>query len=97
MKNIANVMENPEVKDFFKKYFKDWTDVKSMVMLMKVYEKLDENFDDLNGYQKLALLYEIIGDSKSRQHVCESMTNWVDKTSCVCSREKNLLDNQPDL
>jgi hypothetical protein len=76
MKNIANVMENPEFAKFFDTYFQDWNDVKSIVMLMKVYQKLHIHFGDLNGYQRLAMVYEAMGNSKTRQLICENTTKW---------------------
>lgn len=77
LKDISNVMEHPEFQNFFKTYFTDWLSVKSIMMLMKIYEKLNDDFSDLNGYQRLALVYELMGDSDSRGKVADGISEWV--------------------
>lgn len=47
-------------------YFRECTSAQAMVMLMKIYEQLTDNFQGLNGYQILAMVYDIIGDSKMK-------------------------------
>jgi len=85
MKDISNVMEHQEFKNFFELYFKDWTSVKAMVMLIKVYEQLNDNFEDLNGHQRLAMVYDIIGDSDLRPSVVSKMSEWIEREE----QEKN--------
>ena len=76
MKDLANVMEHPEFKDFFGKYFTDWTSTQSMLMLMKVYESMHAEFPDMNGFHRLALVDTIIHNSRTRKEVVKVMKEW---------------------
>jgi len=66
MRDIGTVMEHPEFKQFFHRYFSDWDDARAMFMLMKVYSKVSETYPTLNGLEKVALLYELISNSDVR-------------------------------
>lgn len=81
-RNIVNVMEHPEFKEFFKNYFQDWTNTKTILMFMKLYEAIEKESNiPLTGYQKLAILDDIINDRQIRQKVVAEMNK-------LCSDEK---------
>jgi hypothetical protein len=71
--SLSNIMEHPEYKDFFGKYIKDWTDVKTVMMFIKLYESIGYNCkqdaQELNGYHKLSILKNIMSDSKLRRTI----------------------------
>ena len=77
MRDIGTMMEHPEFKKFFDRYFDDWSDATTMIMLLKVYQKLADEFPELNGYERLALVHELIGRSPTRQFIVENMQDWV--------------------
>lgn len=43
LRNVMNVMEHPEFKKFFDKYFKDWETIKILIMFMKVYNSIGDS------------------------------------------------------
>ena len=36
-KDLINIMNNSEFKQFYNKYFNDWSDIQAMVFFMKLY------------------------------------------------------------
>jgi hypothetical protein len=81
-RSLTNVMEHPEFRNFFSTYIKDWSDVKTISMFMKLYEQIEKNNNfNISNYQKLAIIKEIIGDSKTRKQVVDNMTVSIDKES----------------
>jgi hypothetical protein len=70
MRDIANLMEHPVVEDFANRYFKDEHDAEAMIKMLLTYHKL-KNCDkkSLSPYQKVAFLYELMGNRASRQKI----------------------------
>jgi hypothetical protein len=88
-KDLANVMEHPEFKKFFNKYFESSGDAEAILMMMKVYQKLDE-VPGITPYQKVAAVDALYKDSNMRQKIIERFRDWR-------SQSDNLLeDNNSD-
>jgi hypothetical protein len=61
LEDLVNFMENPLSKSFYQKYMKDSETLSQMCDLLFLYEKIDpKDTHELNGFQKIALLMEII-------------------------------------
>jgi hypothetical protein len=61
LEDIAQFMEHPLCREFYNKYMKNSETLDKMLDLLFFYEHIDNNdYIGLNGYQKLALLMEII-------------------------------------
>ena len=73
MRKLSNLMEHPEYKDFLKEHFDTWENIQIFMMFYKVYEKLTNEFPDLNGYQKISLLTSLINTSKTRRLICKEI------------------------
>lgn len=74
-RTIANVMEHPEFRNFFKKYFSEWDNVKTVLMFLKIYEEIEKVSPiELNGYQKLSILDAIMKDRELRREICREVT-----------------------
>ncbi len=73
MRKLSNLMEHPEYKDFLKEHFDTWENIQIFMMFYKVYEKLTDEFPDLNGYQKISLLTSLINTSKTRRLICKEI------------------------
>ena len=39
--DLVKLMRNPEFKDFYDRYFRDWNDIQSMVFFMKLYSSVE--------------------------------------------------------
>lgn len=73
MRKLSNLMEHPEYKDFLKEHFDTWENIQIFMMFYKVYEKMTNEFPDLNGYQKISLLTSLISTSKTRRLICKEI------------------------
>jgi len=79
-KSIANVMEHPEFRDFYDKYFSDVHSVKTIILFLKIYEGIEKNCPyKLSGYQKLAILDNCINDSDMRYTLIQKFHNNIER------------------
>lgn len=61
LEDIAQFMEHPMCREFYEKYMKNSETLEKMLDMLFLYEKIDTNtYINLNGFQKVALLMEII-------------------------------------
>lgn len=69
-KAIANLMEHPEFREFYNKYFCDTHNIKTIIMFLKLYEEIEKHsLTPLNGYQKIYILDKIMKDSELRRKI----------------------------
>ena len=80
-KSLANVMEHPEFKSFFDKYFENPTEAQTMLMFMKICQKITENDPDASPYEKLALVNKIMKDREFRPVVVGKFLDWFGRVS----------------
>ena len=75
-RTIANCMEHPEFRKLFDKHFSDWDKVKNILMFLKVYQEIEKTSPvELNGYQKLSVLDNIMRDRELRRNICQEVNN----------------------
>ena len=74
---ITDIMERPEFMEVYNKYFNNWSDVKTYVMFMKIYGEITKRVPNLNGYQKLSILTDIIDNTNTRKVTCDTMHNFI--------------------
>ena len=80
-RNIVNVMEHPEFREFFDTHFSTWEDTKLMLMFMKLYKDIEQTSPvELNGYQKLSIIDTIMKDRDLRRQLCEQTTKYYRNT-----------------
>ncbi len=46
--DLSRLMENEEFKSFFNKYFTNWTEIKSNVMFMNLYQEIKNKYKEIN-------------------------------------------------
>ena len=74
---IANCLEHPEFRKLFDKHFDTWDNIHVIVMIMKLYDEIGKASPvELNGYQKLSILDNIMKDGQFRQEICRQFINW---------------------
>lgn len=92
MRDIATIMEHPEFKDFFGKYFNDSTDVQAMLLMMKVYQAIPSD----DPFEKIAVLHEAMQTSDVRTMIMDSFKNWrLMDTSNEPNHQTNQLTDNP--
>jgi len=82
MKELIDIMENPQFKDFFDKHFNNWDDIHTVTILMLSIKYIDDYNDiyntsnkNLNKFQKIGLLDNILSDSKQRKLLFQHFTH----------------------
>jgi 2C-methyl-D-erythritol 2,4-cyclodiphosphate synthase len=77
LSHVGDIMEDETFRTFFKKYFDDWDDVVSAVMLMKTYYILSEKNKGLRKDVKVEALREYMRDSDFRHNLANSMCEFM--------------------
>jgi hypothetical protein len=80
MKDVAMVMEHPEFKAIYTKYFSDFNSLKTFVALLKTYEIVSSRISsqDVNAYHRIALVKKVIEEQPEvRRQIATSMARWV--------------------
>lgn len=82
MKELIDIMENPQFKDFFDKHFNNWDDIHTVTILMLSIKYIDDynhiyntSNKNLNKFQKIGLLDNILSDSKQRKLLFQHFTH----------------------
>jgi len=44
-KDLIGIMKNTDFKNFYSKYFKDWTDIQTMIFYMKLYTTIEYEYN----------------------------------------------------
>ena len=89
--NISELMANKIFRTFYSKYMNNWQDIKTMIMLMKVYESFEEfvnlHIQGLPHNDKqdiLACMTEkAFNNSDFRENICERMQEFIDGNNQV--------------
>jgi hypothetical protein len=85
MSKLGKLMNDPNFKQFFVEYFKDWTDVKTSIMLMKTYAFIDDEYYKNTGVKMapeevINILKKMIQDKECRQFLVEEMSEFIKDT-----------------
>lgn len=85
-RDLANLMESPEGKNFVEKYFKSGSDTKTAMMFIKTYELLKDKYEEvhnseLNKFITIYMLKEAISHGEFRhQMVTKTLGFFEDKS-----------------
>lgn len=86
MDKLNEIMSDPQFKTFFNKYFQNWTDIKTTIMLMKTYYFIDEEYTKRTG-KKMAgdeiseVLKKMIQDTHCRKLIVDEMDQFMGEKS----------------
>lgn len=77
------VMSNDDFRSFYDNYFKDFTDIKVVILYMKLYETIQIEYKERNGIpiKKEFLAYmikELMNNSESRKYIYQAFYNFTD-------------------
>jgi len=78
--DLNKIMENEMFKTFYDKYFNDYTDIKVILMYMKLYENIKEEYYNKNGINietelLVFLMKELMINNKSRKKIINKFNN----------------------
>lgn len=86
-RNIATVMEDPEFRNFYTKYMDDLVSIRTIMMFLKLYEKIEKKSKiQLTPYQKIFVLDQIMRNGKIRENMAKYIMKW---SSDSFSNDKN--------
>jgi len=81
LKDVAMVMEHPEFKAIYDKYFSDFNSLKTFVALLKTYEIVSTHIspkEEINAYHRIALVKKLLEEQPEvRRQIADSMASWV--------------------
>ena len=92
-KYFKSLMRNVEFRDFYQNYFKDWSDIQTMIFYMKIYSTVEEIYytkykqnisDELMTY----VLHQIITTTETRKVAVELFKNFKGEKSDIVDRTK---------
>ena len=86
LRDLSNVMEHPMFKDFFNTYFNNPQNSETMLLFMKIYNSIECN----NPYEKLEILFNIIGNTKNREKIITAFSNWKNFNNMLVTDGTNL-------
>lgn len=68
-RDIANLMENKEFREFFDKYSKNHIELDTMIMFMYLYKEIDRRYPQLDKYQKTTAMKQLIDNGECRKFI----------------------------
>lgn len=91
--DFTSLMRNIEFRDFYQNYFKDWSDIQTMIFYMKIYSTVEEIYytkynqnisDELMTY----VLHQIITTTETRKVAVELFKNFKGEKSEIVDSTK---------
>ena len=81
--DLDNIMIDNNFRSFYNTYFKDFTDIKVVILYMKLYETIQIECKEHNGVEieKELLAYmikELMSDNESRKNIYKAFYNFTD-------------------
>jgi hypothetical protein len=81
--NLDTIMNDINFRSFYNTYFKDFTDIKVVLLYMKLYETIQIEYKEHNGVEieRELLAYmikELMSDNDSRKNIYEAFYNFTD-------------------
>lgn len=77
IEQVSQIMENPEFIKIFDKHFDNWDDIKTIIMMMKIYRYVKLHNPDLNQDQMSHIIRTIILNPQSRSIIANQMNEFI--------------------
>lgn len=84
--DLDYIMSDNSFRSFYSKYFKDYTDIKTVLLYMKLYETIQVEYKERHNkdIDKELLAYmmkELMCNENSRKKIVESFNNFIENTN----------------
>lgn len=91
--DFTSLMRNTEFKNFYHNYFKDWSDIQTMIFYMKIYSTIEELYysqykKEISDELMTFTLHKIITTQETRKAAIEIFKNFKGEQSNI---DKNRL------
>jgi len=96
--DLENIMSNNEFKKFYDKYFKNFNDIKVILLYMKLYETIKKEYFEKNNkeIEKELLAYiikHLMMDNITRKMIFKSFNNFSNEESSNNNSILNIFEN----
>ena len=86
--DFTSLMRNIEFKEFYSNYFKDWSDIQTMIFYMKIYSTIENLYfnkykSDISDELMTYLLHKIITTNETRKVAVELFKNFKGEKSDI--------------
>ena len=86
--DFTSLMRNIEFKEFYNNYFKDWSDIQTMIFYMKIYSTIENLYfnkykSDISDELMTYLLHKIITTNETRKVAVELFKNFKGEKSDI--------------
>ena len=76
--DLTRLMENEEFKSFFSKYFTNWTEIKSNVIFMNLYQEIKNKYKEINQQELdksvvIFLIWKMMRSNNIRPFIIRTM------------------------
>ena len=93
--DLENIMSNSEFKEFYDEYFKNFNDIKVILLYMKLYETIQKEYFEKNNkeIEKELLAYiikNLMMDNITRKAIFKSFNTFTDEKSII--NNSSILD-----
>lgn len=98
--DLEFIMSNKLFSSFYKKYFTDFSNIRTIILYMKLYETIQKEYKEKHGYaiEKELLIYiikELMSNSYSRKNVYDAFYKYCDNMNdCKKSSILDIFDNR---
>jgi hypothetical protein len=93
--DLEYIMSNKLFSSYYKKYFTDFSNIRTIILYMKLYETIQKEYKDKHGYdiEKELLIYiikELMSNSHSRKNIYDAFYKYCDNMND--SKKIKILD-----
>ena len=93
-KDLHNMMQNKEFRNFYNKYYKNWGEIEVMMMYMKLYESIENEYYNsfnkkISREQILYIVKEIIKNKNSRKYTFKQFKEFKSGNNKLIKNIKN--------
>ena len=86
--DFTSLMRNIEFKEFYNNYFKDWSDIQTMIFYMKIYSTIENLYfnkykSDISDELMTYMLHKIITTNETRKVAIELFKNFKGEKSDI--------------
>ena len=95
---MGKIMDDPKFRHFFNEYFTDWSDIKVMLMIMKTYIFIDDEYftrtkTRLSSDEIVTIIRRIMNNTELRKYMIDSLNDFIDHDRTFTEAYRKLLIN----
>jgi hypothetical protein len=94
-RKLMNLMNSAEFNDFYDSYFKDWSDIETIVFYIKLYKTIDYEYsrrfnEDIDDEIMTYMLYNVMNNNETRKLALEKFRDFKDHKNIDMSKTAEL-------